>query len=193
MFTGIIKHLGVVKRQTSRQLTISYKTFSSDLAKAESIAVNGVCLTITKVNPNSNFTVDIMPETLEKTTLGNLKYGDLVNLELPVTVESFLSGHLLAGHVDGLARLESITKAGNSHILEFSVPRNLCRFIAQKGSIAINGISLTVIEAEKNSFSVGIVPYTWKQTNLHNLKRGSYVNIETDILAKYLGKLLENE
>lgn len=186
MFTGIIKHLGVISRNSPGHLTIACKTLPTNLAKAESIAVNGVCLTITRIDPESNFTVDVMPETLEKTTFRTLVRGDFVNLELPLTPDSFLSGHLLTGHIDGLAKLKKITKAGNSRILGFSIPGNLSKYIAQKGSVAINGISLTVTAVRKNYFSAGITPYTWEQTNLHTLKKGDYVNIETDILAKYV-------
>lgn len=189
MFTGIIKHVGEVTQQTPTTLKISSKIVAN-LSRAESIAVNGVCLTTVKKNLDS-FTVDLMPETLERTNLGNLKTDDLVNLELPLTLESLLSGHILTGHVDGTARLESIIKKGNSRIFRFSVPRSLSRYIAEKGSIALNGISLTVIEAGKNYFTVGIIPYTWSQTNLHTLKIGDYVNLETDILAKYLGRILQ--
>lgn len=190
MFTGIIKHLGVVRRQSPNHLTISCKTSIPGLTKAESIAVNGVCLTITKIDRMGVFTVDIMPETLEKTTLASLKMQSLVNLELPVTTKTFFSGHIVAGHVDGVAKLEGVLKKGNSINLKFSVPEKLSKYIVNKGSIAINGISLTVIAAGKKYFTAGIVPYTWDNTMLNTLKTGDRVNIETDILAKYLERLL---
>lgn len=189
MFTGIITRTGkLIKKADGFSFQIPADC-AKKISKGASIAINGACLTVRR-KAGLIIQVDIMPETLKKTTLGTLMNGDLINLELPITPESFLSGHLLTGHVDGLAKLESITKAGNSRILGFSVPGNLSKYIAQKGSIAVNGISLTVIRLGKNYFTVGIVPYTWKQTNLHTLKKGDYANIETDILAKYLERIL---
>lgn len=115
----------------------------------------------------------------------------MVNLELPATPTTLLSGHIIQGHIDGVAKLVNITKQENSYILKFSLPTNLAKYLAKKGSIAVNGISLTVIEAGKEFFTVGIVPYTWDNTTLKNIETGDSVNIEVDILAKYIEKLLK--
>lgn len=190
MFTGIITHLGKIVNKSSNQLKI--KT-DDDLIKklktSDSISINGICLTVVNVGKD-NFKVDIMPETMQKTNLQNIKVSDLVNLESPATPNSFLAGHLIQGHVDGVAKLKGIIKKGNSHILNFSIPQTLSRYIVEKGSIALNGISLTVIEAGKDYFTVGIIPYTWDKTMLHTLKLGDFVNIEVDILAKYIERLI---
>lgn len=193
MFTGIINHLGTFFKQTQKGFMFEVP---SDLAKhiteGLSIAIDGVCLTVTKKDATTIY-VDIMPETLKKTTLSNLKSNAVVNLELPATTTTFLAGHIILGHVDGVSQLKTVTERGNSRILKFSLPQNLSRYIAEKGSIAINGISLTVIEVRKDSFTVGVIPYTWKNTVLAHLKIGDFVNIEADILAKYLEKLLKDK
>jgi len=191
MFTGIITHLGKLRRVKQSNYTISSdRSLLAKLRKGESIAVNGICLTVAHKYKDS-FSVDCMPETKLKTNVKYLKAGDLVNLELPATANSFLSGHIVQGHVDGTGRLEIIKKQDNSHILKFSIPEKLSKYIVNKGSIAVNGISLTVIETGKDFFTVGIVPYTWRHTTLHTIKLGDYVNIEVDILAKYVEKLLK--
>lgn len=190
MFTGIITNLGKIVDKSNNQLKI--KT-DSDLIKklntSDSISINGICLTVVDIGKD-NFKVDTMSETRQKTNLQNVKTTSLVNLELPLTPNSFLAGHIIQGHVDGVAKLTSVVKKENSHILKFSIPRALSKYIVKKGSIALNGISLTVIEAGSDYFTVGIIPYTWKNTMLHTVKLGSLVNIEVDILAKYLEKLL---
>lgn len=152
--------------------------------------MSGVCLTVLNKSINS-FSVEIMPETLNKTALGHLQPLKLVNLELPVTAQSFLSGHLVQGHVDGVAKLTGLTKQGNSRLLKFSVSNSILQYLTKKGSVAINGISLTVIETNKNGFTVGIIPYTWDTTMLRTIKVGDFVNIEVDILAKYVKKFLK--
>ena len=175
---------------------MSQNEVPSDLAKqittSLSIAIDGVCLTVKKKN-NCAIYVDIIPETLKKTALGKLEPKALVNLELPVTTKTFFSGHLVQGHIDGVARLKSVIKEGNSYILKFLIPHTLSKYVVKKGSIAVNGISLTVIEAGKNYFTIGIIPYTWDNTMLHTLNLGDFVNIEVDILAKYLEKLYEKD
>lgn len=193
MFTGIITHLGTFLKQTQKGFMFA---IPPDLAKhislGLSIAIDGVCLTVTKKEA-ATIHVDIMPETLKKTTLSLLKSNALVNLELPATTNTLFAGHIILGHVDGVSQLKTVTKRGNSRILKFSLPQNLSRYLVTKGSIAISGISLTVIEVGKNSFAVGIIPYTWNNTMLTRLKIGDFVNTEVDILAKYLEKLLKDE
>ena len=191
MFTGIITHTGKILTKSETKLAVeSTKDFISMLNKGLSVAINGICLTIASFNKKS-FQVDFMPETKARTNIGHLKSGDLVNLELPVTIETLFAGHIVQGHIDGVAKLEGVTKKGNSRILKLSIPNTLSRYIASKGSIAVSGISLTVIEAKKDYFTVGIVPYTWEHTALHTIKIGDFVNIEVDILAKYLESLLK--
>ncbi len=191
MFTGIITHLGKIKDKTENNLTI--KTGNDLIARLSigaSIAVDGICLTVVGFDKDS-FWLDFIPETEAKTNIKYLKVGDPVNLELPATASSLLSGHIVQGHIDGVAKLINATKVGNSHILKFSIPNILSKYIVPKGSIAVNGISLTVIETEKDQFSVGIIPHTWDNTMLHTLKVGDFVNIEADLLTKYMEKLLK--
>lgn len=191
MFTGIISNLGKLKNRNKTKLTFSTDlTFCKKISKGISIAVNGACLTVFGQPAPSSFSVEVIPETKNKTTLSQLKLNDLVNLELPVTPSSFLAGHLVQGHVDAVTTLLNITKQGNSHLLKFSIPSDLAKYIAEKGSVAVNGISLTVIKVGKNYFTVGIIPYTWNNTMLKTVKINDMVNIEVDILAKYIEKLL---
>lgn len=192
MFTGIITNLGKISKKDTNKLSIkTNKGLTGKLSKGLSIAVNGICLTITGKS-KSTFSIDFIPETEAKTNIKYLKVGSLVNLELPATYESFLSGHIVQGHIDGVGRLENIKKHDNSHILKFSISKSkdISKYIVNKGSITVNGISLTVMEVSKDFFTVGIVPFTWTETMLHTIQLGNRVNIEVDILAKYLEKLL---
>ncbi len=190
MFSGIITHLGKIKNKTKNSLHIkTEKDVVARLSIGVSIAIDGICLTVVGFSKDS-FQIDFIPETEAKTNIKYLKVGSLVNLELPATPSSFLSGHILQGHVDGIAKLENMTEIGNSRILKFSIPSNLSRYIVSKGSIAVNGISLTVIQVESAFFTVGIIPHTWTNTMLYTIKLGDFVNIEVDILAKYLGNLI---
>lgn len=191
MFTGIITHIGRVSAKTDSALKITAdRNFLSKIQKGTSVSVSGICLTVTKIGRDF-FAVDFMPETESRTNIKYLQPDNLVNLELPATPITFLSGHIVQGHIDSVTKLISITKAENSYILKFSIPAKLARYIIEKGSIAVNGISLTVIKAGGKKFTVGIIPYTWNQTMLHTIKTGDLVNIEVDILAKYLEKLIK--
>lgn len=182
MFTGIITHLGKISGKSNKQVKISAdKSFLSKLKRGDSIAVNGICLTAVNVGKNY-FQVDVMPETQNKTNLKYLKIADLINLELPATPTSFLSGHIVQGHVDGIGKVTKI----NPHMITITVPKNISRYLVEKGSIAVNGISLTIIETTLNSFTVGLIPHTWKNTMLRTVKKGNFLNLEVDILAKYL-------
>ncbi len=189
MFTGIITHLGTILRKTATGLEISApRGFLARVTRGASIAVDGTCLTVERRRANS-FTVAVIPETFRRTQLGSLRAGSRVNLERPMTAQSFLSGHLVQGHVDGTARLRQLTRTGNSRVLAFAVAPGLARYVVEKGSIAVSGISLTVMAAARREFTVGIIPHTWAHTTLHTLEVGDRVNIETDILAKYVAKL----
>lgn len=193
MFTGIITHLGTVFNKSKTSLIIKTdKDFLTGLEKGTSVAIDGICLTVVTYNKNS-FEVNVMSETANRTNIQYLQSGNLVNLELPTTANSFLSGHIVVGHIDGTAKLQDIIHQGNSRILKFSNPNSLSKYIVEKGSIAVDGISLTVIEAAKNYFTVGIIPHTWKKTALHTIKVGDAVNVEIDILAKYVEKLLKKK
>lgn len=189
MFTGIISHLGKVELIRGSEFTFSTSSsFFKGFRKRGSVSVNGVCLTVIKPPKNNRFSAELMPETIKRSSFGNLKKGDLVNLELPVSVNSRFDGHIVQGHVDGVANLKFVKKQGNSRIMQFDIPRSLAKYIVEKGSISINGISLTVIDVIGNSFTVGIIPHTWGNTMLNKLNLGGKVNIEIDILAKYLEK-----
>ena len=193
MFTGIISHLGKVESIKGAKFAFSAPvSLIKSLKKGSSVAVNGVCLTLKNSPSGRKFNVDLMPESIRRTSFSDLKKGDLVNLELAMSTNERFEGHLVQGHVDGVADLTSLKKQGNSRILTFKIPNSLSRYIAEKGSIALNGISLTVIDAKGNQFTVGIIPYTWENTMLKQLKDGDKVNIEVDILAKYLEKLVKN-
>ena len=148
MFTGIITNLGEVVNKSGNKLIIKTdRNLINKLSKGTSIAVNGICLTVVNSLEDS-FSIDFMPETEKKTNIKYLQIGSIVNLELPATADSFLSGHIVQGHIDEVAKLETITKEGNSYILKFSIPKNISKYIVEKGSIAVNGISLTVIDIE---------------------------------------------
>lgn len=189
MFTGIITHLGKVSHKSENNLVVKTdKELLTRLSKGASIAVDGVCLTAVDLTKDS-FRVDYISETEKKTNIKYLLIGSLVNLELSATANSLLSGHIVQGHIDGVARLKTITQEGNSYILKFLIPKDLSKYIVEKGSIAVNGISLTVIKSSKDYFTVGIIPHTWEKTMLHQIKIDDFVNIEVDILAKYLEKL----
>lgn len=189
MFTGIINHLGTIKAKSENKLSVAcHKKVLDKLSIGASIAVDGICLTVVKIDKES-FTIDFMPETARRTNIPYIKANELVNVELPATPKTFLAGHIVQGHVDGLAKLTYISEKGNSRTLKFSISPSLSKYIVVKGSIALNGISLTVIEAERDYFTVGIIPHTWEKTMLHNIIMGDMVNIEVDVLAKYLEKI----
>jgi riboflavin synthase len=191
MFTGIITDLGKLNEKHRSVFTFhAGHAFCKKLNRGTSVAVNGVCLTTVAKPAKDSFSVEIMRETQKRTMFENLKPNDLVNLELPATPNTFLSGHLISGHIDGTAKLRKMIQEGNSHILKFSIPKSLSQYIVKKGPIAVNGISLTVIEATKDYFTIGVIPYTWEKTMLQRINIGEMVNIEVDIIAKYLEKLL---
>ncbi|MCD6148625.1 riboflavin synthase [bacterium] len=191
MFTGIITHLGRLKEvKQSRYTFFAPKSLLKKLKKGGSIAVNGTCLTVVSLG-KTTFSVDIMPETIKKTSLGDLKPGDYVNLERPVSAKDLFEGHIVLGHIDQTGTIVSIRKEGNSRIFKFKAPASVLKYLVNKGSVAINGISLTVIKTEKNSFTVGIIPHTWKKTMLRFAKPGDRVNIEVDVLAKHIKKFLK--
>ena len=189
MFTGIIEELGKVESAGAR-LSIGCSHVLSDLTVGASIAVNGVCLTAVEIR-SDGFSADLAPETLERSNLGDLKAGDRVNLERPVTLQTRLSGHIVQGHVDGTGVLESLTELGDGNWeLLVRVPLELDRLLVYKGSIAIDGISLTVASVQDGLVKVAIIPHTFEATNIGQRRTGERVNIECDILAKHVARLM---
>lgn len=194
MFTGIVTHLAQLKqKEKSRFVFTAPQDFVKNVQAGSSVSINGICLTIRDKPRNNEFSIEIMPETQRKTMLGDLAPSDTVNLELPATTETLLSGHIVQGHVDGTGIIENIEKDGNSRIFTIRVSNTLTRYIVDKGAISVNGISLTVIHSHKDSFMVGIIPFTWTHTMLHTVKKGDRVNIEVDVIAKYIEKLFTKE
>jgi riboflavin synthase len=194
MFTGIVAGTGKIKALTRRGadgvLEIEGGIALNDVEIGDSIAVSGVCLTVTLKSAKS-FRADVSAETLSKTTLRILKAGDKVNLEKSLRVGGFVGGHFVLGHVDGTSRILSRTQKSDSIILALEIDNSLQRYIVEKGSVAVDGISLTVNKLEKGRFYVNIIPHTAASTNLISKKEGDLVNIETDILGKYVEKLLQ--
>jgi riboflavin synthase len=189
MFTGIISHFGKLqKKEKAVFIFTADDLLVKKLDAGTSIAINGICLTVLQKPTANIFSVEIMPETEKKTNMQYLQINDLVNLELPATPQTFLSGHIVQGHIDQISEILEIKPDDNSYIFTFSLPLSLNKYMVEKGSITINGISLTIISINKNSFTVGIIPHTWKNTMLHTAKKGNFVNIEVDVLAKYVEK-----
>jgi riboflavin synthase len=195
MFTGIVEGLGKVKRLTMKGadavLEIEAAIDLNDITLGDSIAVNGACLTVTARNQNI-FNADVSAETLGKTNLKQLHTGDKVNLEKSLRVGGYLGGHFVLGHIDATARILSQTQKSGSLILAVEIDDRLSRYIVEKGSVAIDGVSLTVNKLEKSRFYVNIIPHTADMTTIVMKKKGDWVNIETDILGKYVEKLLHS-
>lgn len=193
MFTGIIEELGVVQslRQSSHsaQLRISAPLVVSDLKAGDSIAVNGICLTVTAFDSTS-FTVDVMPETMQRTNLRELKTGSKVNLERALRLSDRLGGHLVSGHVDGVGTICSRMRQDIAVVLGISFPPELGKYLVPKGSIAIDGTSLTIVTVEARHFSVSLIPHTRGITTLGHKNIGDTVNLEVDLIARYLEKLV---
>jgi riboflavin synthase len=195
MFTGIVEGLGKVKRLTMKGadavLEIEAAIGLTDVSIGDSIAVNGACLTVTSIN-QQNFQADVSAETLARTTLKLLQAGHKVNLEKSLRVGSFVGGHFVLGHVDAICRILSQAQKSGSLILAVEMNESIARYIVEKGSVSIDGISLTVNKLEKSRFYVNIIPHTAASTTLVMKKEADLVNIETDILGKYVEKLLQS-
>ena len=189
MFTGIIEELGKVLKNSDGVLHISAPKILEDSGLGDSIAINGVDLTITTIE-DSAFTANIMPETYRRSALGELQGGDIVNLERSVQPTSRLSGHLVRGVTEGVGKIASIKPEKDALIVKISVEQTLLRYILVKGPVCIDGISLTVIAKDSESFSVSLVQYTQSQTTLAKQKSGTKVNIETDIIGRYVEQFL---
>jgi riboflavin synthase len=189
MFTGLIEDVGTIGglrlQQKSAVLTVKTKLPVRSMARGASVAVNGACLTVVKKGLRS-FTVDVSPETLQRTSLETLTVGSTVNLERPMRLADRLGGHLVTGHVDGVGAVAAIERQGEFTIVTFDVPAPLGALLVPKGSVAVDGISLTVNVCRKQRFSVAIIPFTLRNTNLRARRVGDKVNIETDLIGKYV-------
>jgi riboflavin synthase len=194
MFTGLVQDVGVIGAfridHGSAVLTVKTKLSVASMPLGASIAVNGACLTVVRKIKGA-FTVDVSPETLRRTNLKQLEIGSLVNLEQPMRLEERLGGHLVTGHVDGVGSVTAITKEGDFIIFSFRVPASLGRLLVSKGSVAVDGISLTVNQCRARGFSVAIIPFTLGHTNLRARRVGDKVNVETDLIGKYVQSLLQ--
>ncbi len=194
MFTGIIEGVGKVEKITQNtknrsafQMTVDLGKNAKGLKVGQSVALNGVCLSATKISKNK-CDFQMIDETIKKTDLGNLVQGSKVNIERSLKVGDRMEGHFVLGHVDGVALIKKIEKKPKEIKVCFEVPKKLAKFVVKKGSIAIDGISLTVVDVTKNKASVCLIPHTMKVTNFHSKKVGDKINIETDILGKYILK-----
>jgi riboflavin synthase len=194
MFTGIIRQVGTIRSMDATpdgaRLDIAAEGLSRALTRAGSIAVDGICLTATAIS-DAGFTADVVPETLRRTRLGGLEAGARVNLELPLKAGDFLDGHLVQGHVDGVGEVASVERQGTQSWVTLRPGAALAPYLAEKGSVAINGVSLTIAEATDDTFSVALIPTTLELTNLDELEPGTRVNLEVDVLARYVARLRE--
>ena len=188
MFTGIVEEVGKVISAPSGNLVVDASHVLQGIERGASIAINGVCLTVTNFDNNS-FSVDVMPETLNRTNLGLLYAGDGVNLERPLPLGSRLGGHLVQGHVDDIAKVISVTWGSGAKVLRFEAPTQLICYMVEKGFIAVDGVSLTIVAKDTSSFQVSVVDYTQKHTTLGSRRVGALVNLEVDIIAKYVEQI----
>lgn len=194
MFTGIVEGIGKIKKlqkntnnRSAIKMTVDLGKHAKGLKLGQSVALNGVCLTVTGIS-KSQCNFEMIEETTRKTDLGNLKVGGIVNIERSLKVGDRLEGHFVLGHVDGVGTIKKIEKMPKEIKVWFEIPKHLARFVVQKGSIALDGISLTVVDVKKNLASVCLIPHTVQVTNFQTRKPGDKINIETDILGKYLLK-----
>jgi riboflavin synthase len=189
VFTGIVEEMGIVSKITNNGMTVKALRVLSDVKLGDSIAVNGTCLTAVSFS-NSEFSVDLSPETMRRTSLSQLTEGSRVNLERALSASDRMGGHIVQGHVDATGRITSIKPDGDSIIFRVRVPKRLDKYIVEKGFVAVDGISLTVVKRGASSFTLAVIPYTLENTNLAVLSEGDQVNLEADILAKYVESLL---
>jgi len=193
MFTGIIEELGeveLIKFENQNKHFIIKANMTSQLKIDQSVSHNGICLTVIDINKNKNtYTVTAINETLQKTNLNTLQIGDKVNLERSMKLGSRIDGHIVQGHVDQTAKCVNVSEENGSHFFTFEYEQKN-NITVEKGSICVNGVSLTVVNSGSNKFSVAIIPYTFNHTNFHEIKKGSIVNLEFDIFGKYIAKML---
>jgi riboflavin synthase len=189
MFTGIVEELGTVVARSADRLELRGPLVTKDVADGDSIAVNGVCLTVVAVDGDA-FTADVMAETWKRSSLGELAPGDVVNLERAATPTTRLGGHLVQGHVDGVGTIAERTPGDSFDTVRFTVPPGLARYLVEKGSVTVDGVSLTVVETGPDWFTVGLIPTTLDRTTLGRKQVGAPVNLEVDVIAKYVEKLV---
>jgi riboflavin synthase len=189
MFTGIVSAVGSVVEAGDGRIAIDDEATATRLKKGGSVAINGCCLTVV-TRKGSVFYADVVPETGRRTNLGGLKPGDSVNLELPLTAASTLDGHLVQGHVDAAATVISVDQAASGREINIELPPSIAKFVAEKGSIAVDGVSLTVATVDHSSFRVALIPHTLEHTIAGGYKIGSKVNIEADVIARYVARNL---
>ncbi|MBT97940.1 MAG: riboflavin synthase [Dehalococcoidia bacterium] len=190
MFTGIVEEVGVVAKISDNAMTVKCSKVTEDLKLGDSIAVNGTCLTAVEFS-RTEFSVDLSPETMRRTSLGQLSEGSIVNLERALLASDRMGGHIVQGHVDGTGRVMSSKVDGDSIVFRIRAPKRLNSYIVEKGFVAVDGISLTVVKRGASSFTLAVIPYTLKNTNLAAVSVGDRVNLEADILAKYVESLLD--
>jgi riboflavin synthase len=194
MFTGIIEEVGIIRDiavlSSGRRLKIEAPNSTPELRIGDSVAVDGICLTVTEHN-DASFQVEAVEETLKKTTIGFRKRGDRVNLELPLRLNERLGGHIVLGHVDTVGIIERIETRANSWMFYLTHPAEFSKYIIRVGSIAINGVSLTVAERSANTIGISIIPHTWQNTTFQLLREGDKVNIEFDLIGKYILNVIE--
>ncbi|HRH45909.1 MAG TPA: riboflavin synthase [Pyrinomonadaceae bacterium] len=193
MFTGIIEELGKIsalnKHSSGAKIQISAKLVTENTIEGDSIAVNGVCLTALEITENG-FAADVSQETLNRSTLGNLKFGAVVNLERAVTPSTRLGGHIVQGHVDATGKFLNATQSGDFWTVRIGYPKEIGQYLVYKGSISVEGISLTIAELTDDYFEIAVIPKTWALTNLSTLKNGETVNLEADVIAKYVERIM---
>ncbi|KPK22920.1 MAG: riboflavin synthase subunit alpha [Dehalococcoidia bacterium SG8_51_3] len=192
MFTGIVEEIGTVRDTVRNRLVVEARGVLDGTRMGDSISVNGVCLTVASLE-NHGFTVNVMPETLRRTNLGELRYGDQVNLERALLLGGRLGGHLVLGHVDGTGEVMSVVSEEDARIVRVGAPDRLMRYIVDKGFIAVDGVSLTIADLDDVSFAVSLVTYTMGSTTFGGRRTGDIVNLEVDILAKYVERLKGRE
>ncbi len=196
MFTGIIEEIGKIKAIKKGNLSATLSIEASKVLEhtklGDSISTNGVCLTVTELLKNG-FSVDVMNETLNRTTIKELKMGSEVNLERATRLGDRMGGHMVSGHIDDIGRIHSMAKQDFATLVYINAPKHILKYMIEQGSIAIDGISLTVVKIDDEGFSVSIIPYTKKDTTLLDKRVGDYVNLECDLIGKYVEKLLSNK
>lgn len=189
MFTGIVSAVGVVASTGPHRLAVTHARTARRLKTGSSVAVNGCCLTVVRLQ-GATFHMDVVPETLSRTNLGRLAKGAAVNLELPVSASALLDGHIVQGHVDATAAVREIQTAAAGRRVKIALPPSLRRFVAEKGSIAVDGTSLTVARAAETDFTVALIPHTLAVTIAHTYRKGMIVNLEADVIARYVARNL---
>ena len=189
MFTGIVEELGTVRSRAGGRIVVACRTVTGDSPVGASIAVNGVCLTVVE-NDGASLAFDLSPETIDRSTLGELEEGAPVNLERPVTLSTRLGGHLVQGHVDGVGTVTRLDRNGGGAELTVEAPEQVARYLVEKGSVAVDGVSLTVAARDGAAFDVALIPHTLDVTTLGRAAPGHPVNLEADVIAKYVEGLI---